>query len=269
MSELIQQTQQPGVAPMAPVAGFQDPQYGGQSFEKSSCRVFVGNLAWGVTWKELKDHFKTTGLYVAHADVLTLPDGRSKGCGIVELSNPADAAAVVARLNNSVLLGRQIFVREDRESGNRGGGGFQQQQQLQPQQQQQAGAVPSNLSCRVYVGNLAWEVNVEDLKAHLGQAGVVNFAEVMYMPDGRSKGCGIVEFSTAAEAQNAMATLHNTELKGRLMFVREDRGARSGGGGGGGGGGFAAGGGFGGGGFNANANLAFNNGGAAYPMGYY
>jgi RNA recognition motif-containing protein len=51
----------------------------------------------------------------------------------------------------------------------------------------------------------------------------------MYGPDGRSKGCGIVEFEKAAEAQNAMATLHDSELKGRLMFVREDRGTQRGG----------------------------------------
>lgn len=40
---------------------------------------------------------------------------------------------------------------------------------------------------------------------------------------GRSKGCGIVEYRTAMEAQTAINTLLDTELKGRLIFVREDR----------------------------------------------
>lgn len=40
---------------------------------------------------------------------------------------------------------------------------------------------------------------------------------------GRSKGCGIVEYRTTAEAQQAINTLLDTELKGRLIFVREDR----------------------------------------------
>lgn len=40
---------------------------------------------------------------------------------------------------------------------------------------------------------------------------------------GRSKGCGIVEYRTPAEAQEAINTLLDTELKGRLIFVREDR----------------------------------------------
>ena len=40
---------------------------------------------------------------------------------------------------------------------------------------------------------------------------------------GRSKGCGIVEYRTPVEAQEAINTLLDTELKGRLIFVREDR----------------------------------------------
>lgn len=77
---------------------------------------------------------------------------------------------------------------------------------------------------RVYVGNLSWDVSWQDLKDHMVSYGLtVNRADVMLESDGRSRGCGVVEFSTAEEASQAMATLHNTELKGRLIFVREDR----------------------------------------------
>ena len=41
--------------------------------------------------------------------------------------------------------------------------------------------------------------------------------------DGRSMGCGIVEYATSDDARNAIATLHDTELKGRLLSVRQDR----------------------------------------------
>ena len=40
---------------------------------------------------------------------------------------------------------------------------------------------------------------------------------------GRSKGCGIVEFETAAEAQQAIDTLTDTDLNGRNIWIREDR----------------------------------------------
>ena len=36
-------------------------------------------------------------------------------------------------------------------------------------------------------------------------------------------GCGIVEFSTPQEAQQAMTDLNDTEFMGRQVFIREDR----------------------------------------------
>jgi len=79
-------------------------------------------------------------------------------------------------------------------------------------------------SKRVYVGNLSWEVSWQELKDHMRSAGgrVVR-ADVMTEPSGRSKGYGIVEFSSGREARIAIERLNDTELKGRQVFVREDR----------------------------------------------
>lgn len=41
--------------------------------------------------------------------------------------------------------------------------------------------------------------------------------------NGRSKGCGLVEYSTEGEARYAIRSLHDTEIDGRKIFVREDR----------------------------------------------
>lgn len=206
-----------------------------------SCRVYVGNLAWEVSWMDLKDHMKQSGCEVTRADILASPDGRSKGCGIVEFAS-ADGAQRALLLNDTELSGRQIFVREDRESGNGGGyytqkpggggGGFGA-----GSKGSSGGGAPAHVSggekqnCRVYVGNLSWEVAWQDLKDHMRDAGEVVFSEVMTEGDGRSKGCGIVEFSTPEEAKEACTTMSDTELKGRMIFVREDRETSSGGGG--------------------------------------
>jgi RNA recognition motif-containing protein len=66
-------------------------------------------------------------------------------------------------------------------------------------------------------------------------AGDVQYSKVLTDRDGRSKGCGIVEFSTVEGAKDAIEKLTDTELKGRKIFVREDRedGKPRGGGGGG------------------------------------
>ena len=42
--------------------------------------------------------------------------------------------------------------------------------------------------------------------------------------NGLSIGCGIVEFETLEEAQDAIETLHDTELDNRKILVRIDRG---------------------------------------------
>jgi RNA recognition motif-containing protein len=78
-------------------------------------------------------------------------------------------------------------------------------------------------SARLYVGNLAWQVAWQDLKDYFKQCGNVVRADVMKNSEGRSKGCGLVEFETVEDAQEAMERLNDTELKGRRIFVREDR----------------------------------------------
>jgi len=79
-------------------------------------RLYVGNLAWGVGWQQLKDHFKSFDMKPLHADVALERDtGRSRGYGFVEFATSKEAEEAILRLNNSYLLGRQIFVREDRE----------------------------------------------------------------------------------------------------------------------------------------------------------
>lgn len=217
-------------------------------------RVYVGNLAWGVSWQDLKDHMKTSGFDVNRANIMMTPDGRSKGCGIVEFATAEGAQKGVETLNDTELNGRQIFVREDREdrgggnSGGGGGGGGQRPQYGQQNRNhgggggggasQQPSSSGESKSLRVYVGNLSWDVAWQDLKDHMRQAGEVVHAEVISESNGRSKGCGIVEFATIEEAQEAITSLTDTELKGRPIFVREDRETAGGGSSGRGGGGY-------------------------------
>lgn len=59
--------------------------------------------------------------------------------------------------------------------------------------------------------------------SNISLAGNVVFADVLTTPTGRSKGCGIVEYSTREEAQKAVEKLSNLELDGRQIYVREDR----------------------------------------------
>lgn len=83
----------------------------------------------------------------------------------------------------------------------------------------------SEPGARVYVGNLPWQTSWQDLKDHMRTAGNVVYADVFLDEFGRSKGCGIVEYSTNSEAMTAIKTLNDTKIgdSDRLIFVREDR----------------------------------------------
>jgi RNA recognition motif-containing protein len=105
---------------------------------------------------------------------------------------------------------------------------------------------------KLYVGNLSYNVNSSDLESLFAQYGTVQSAQVIQDRDtGRSKGFGFVEMGSDAEAQAAIAALHDKEHDGRPLTVnearpKENRGGGGGGYGGGGGGGGRRGGGGGG-----------------------
>ena len=107
---------------------------------------------------------------------------------------------------------------------------------------------------KLYVGNLPYTVNDEELQRLFEQAGSVATASViMDRYSGRSKGFGFVEMPNDSEAAKAIETLNGHDMGGRKLVVNEarpmeERRPRGGGGGGGGYGGGGDRGGYGGGG---------------------
>lgn len=76
-------------------------------------QVFVRNLPFSVTWKDLKETFKEAGT-VERADVFTRnTDGLSIGIGTVLFDQEAEAEKAVELFNESKMLGREIFVEID------------------------------------------------------------------------------------------------------------------------------------------------------------
>ncbi|KAG0140517.1 hypothetical protein CROQUDRAFT_665078 [Cronartium quercuum f. sp. fusiforme G11] len=74
------------------------------------------------------------------------------------------------------------------------------------------------MSCKVYVGNLAWATDDPTLGAHFASIGNIKDAVVM-RSEGRSRGFGFVTFSSVQEAERAIATMNDTELEGRRLRV--------------------------------------------------
>jgi RNA recognition motif-containing protein len=76
----------------------------------------------------------------------------------------------------------------------------------------------------IYVGNMSYEVSEEDLKEAFEVFGEVETVKVLKDKyTGRSKGFGFVEMADNADAQSAIDSLNDKELKGRALKVNKAR----------------------------------------------
>lgn len=224
-----------------------------------SRRVYVGNLAWSVSWQTLKDHMRKAG-EVTFAEVFTEASGRSRGCGVVQYQSEADAANAIATLNDTELLGRLIFVREDREpdtplgrpgnaravhhhhhhhhhgaaggrgggaaggaaGGGRGGGGGPPGARRMNERRHPP-TFASDKGRKIIVWNLPYSYTWQDLKDEFRSCGSIIRADILLDADGRSKGAGTVVFETPEDAERAINAMDKVELSGRVVDVRMDR----------------------------------------------
>lgn len=88
-------------------------------------RLYVGNLAWGVSSSELEQLFAEHGSVESAEVVSDRETGRSRGFGFVQMSSDAESEAAINAMNGADLQGRPLVVNEAREREARptGGGG--------------------------------------------------------------------------------------------------------------------------------------------------
>lgn len=76
----------------------------------------------------------------------------------------------------------------------------------------------------VFIGNLSWTTNNDQLFEFLSTSGNVSSAQVQRHEDtNRSKGWGLAEFFTHEDAKRAVDLLDKTEFGGRQIHMRLDR----------------------------------------------
>lgn len=196
-------------------------------------QLFVGNLPYRVRWQDLKDLFRRAGT-VLRADVSLGPDNRSRGYGTVLLATAEDAGRAIDMLNGYCWQTRVLEVRPDRlgasvdEMGGslaiRGANGHppglgNPYDEITFGQDGVGGTGMKTL----FVGNLPFHIQWQDLKDLFRAAGAVARADVTVGPDGRSRGFGTVSFVTEDGAERARRMFDGYEFNGRPLKVHYDK----------------------------------------------
>jgi len=78
-------------------------------------KIFVGNLSFDTTSKDLETLFATCGTCESASVITDRDTGRSRGFGFVEMSSASEAQNAIAQLNSHELQGRALKVSEANE----------------------------------------------------------------------------------------------------------------------------------------------------------
>ncbi len=76
--------------------------------------IYVGNLSYDLTEKELEELFAEFGSVSATRIITDRTTGRSKGFGFVEMDNKAEGEEAIKQLDGKEMNGRPLKVNEAR-----------------------------------------------------------------------------------------------------------------------------------------------------------
>ncbi|KAI8066510.1 hypothetical protein BC940DRAFT_62940 [Gongronella butleri] len=192
-------------------------------------------LPFRVRWQDVKDLFRGAGT-VLRADVALSYDNRSKGHGTVLFSSVEDAQRAIDKFHNYRWHGRILEIREDRSYVERNASdaiaGDQPQHDSEQSQDRENDSVQSLLSPdqgvshlgrQLFIGNLPFGAQWQDIKDLFRPAGRIIRADVAQDYDGRSRGFGTVLFASPDDADKAIDMYDGYEYQGRRLRVHHDK----------------------------------------------
>lgn len=176
--------------------------------------VYVNNLSPDVTWQMLKDLAKSVG-NVRFVDVFKNEAGDA--FGLLKYPALSEAKRAVKSLQNTFILGKPIKLRlmENQEFESIRKNASSTPKSLSTSAESMSSLIGGPTS--VYVGNLGVNVEWQDLKQHMEQAGEVHSAHIYKNRNGSFY--GIVVYNTEFEVDRAIRELQSTELLGNEICV--------------------------------------------------
>ncbi|RNA18007.1 myelin expression factor [Brachionus plicatilis] len=87
--------------------------------------------------------------------------------------------------------------------------------------QSQSSGKTSNSISKVFVKNIPFSWDERKLREKFRQAGHIEYAEIK-MKDGKSRGCGLIRFSSPQQAQKAVELFNGSRFDSRTLDVKLD-----------------------------------------------
>nr|XP_010927551.1 28 kDa ribonucleoprotein, chloroplastic [Elaeis guineensis] len=167
-------------------------------------KLFVGNLPYDIDSEKLAHLFDQAGIVEVAEVIYNRETDQSRGFGFITMSSVEEAEKAVEMFHRYELNGRLLTVNKAAPRGTRV---ERAPREFEP-------------SCRVYVGNLPWQVDDARLEQVFSEHGKVVDARVVYDREtGRSRGFGFVTMSSKDELDDAIAALDGQSLDGRALRV--------------------------------------------------
>eukprot|EP00753_Platysulcus_tardus_P020603 PLAT8264.1.p1 GENE.PLAT8264.1~~PLAT8264.1.p1 ORF type:complete len:686 (-),score=-51.09 PLAT8264.1:220-2277(-) len=164
--------------------------------------IFIKNLDEAIDNKALHDTFAAFG-NVLSCKVATDELGRSKGYGFVHYETAEAAETAIKAVNGMLLNDKKVYVGHHISKKER-------QAKIDEQKKQ---------FTNIYVKNIDLEVTDEEFRELFTKFGPVTSAVLQKDEEGRSRGFGFVNYENHDDAQKAVEALHDSELKGKKLYV--------------------------------------------------
>jgi polyadenylate-binding protein len=164
--------------------------------------IFIKNLDDAIDNKALHDTFVAFG-NVLSCKVATDEQGRSKGYGFVHYETSEAAESAIKAVNGMLLNDKKVYVGHHISKKERDAKFEDAKKQF----------------TNIYVKNLDPEVTDQEFEQMFLQYGPVTSCVIQRDEEGKSRGFGFVNYENHEDAQKAVDGLHDTDVKGKKLFV--------------------------------------------------
>lgn len=182
-----------------------DAETGGEvaSTKPSPYGIWIGNLSFATTKEDITNFLVTKSQNsIAEQSIsrINLPLGppkfgevQNKGFAYVDFEDESSFRAAIG-LTESLVGGRRLLIKDAKS--------YEGRPQAESTKTNMSGRAPSK---RIFVGNLSFDVTIEDLEKHFEVCGTMSNTHMATFEDsGKCKGFAWIEFEELASAESAM-----------------------------------------------------------------